>query len=374
MKKLLFLLISTSLIFQSCIRDNEDPVAVSPLEGAVADPNVAGPTQPNQVWIDLSDVDGSGNPKQTLNKRTDWEFAFYSGDQFKVIINSSIMMAAGKIPGATDINQVKESDVAALKLKVQVANFDPSNVGYIDDVKGNFPTDDTAISEIALNDAENAVYLINMGRAISTENVPLGSVVTGGEQRGWMKVQITRSGNSAYKIKYANISETTYKEYTISKNPDYNFNYFSLTNNKEVLVQPQKTKWDLCFTVFTNIIEGAGTYIYADFVTDNIVGGSASYQVDIPQNTNASEYYNNFKASDIVSSRFNITDQRTIGANWRNPVGTNGLEVYGDRFYIIKDPDGFYFKLRFTRMTKAITDENGQAGERGFPQFEYKPL
>jgi hypothetical protein len=44
-----------------------------------------------------------------------------------------------------------------------------------------------------------------------------------------------------------------------------------------------------------------------------------------------------------------------------------GLEVYGDRFYIIKDAEGYYFKLRFTRMTST-------AGERGRPQFEYKPL
>lgn len=367
MKKLLFLILSISLLLQSCLKDNEDPIAVSPIEGAVANPAVDGPTQPNQVWVDLSDVDSEGNPKQTLNRRTDWDLAFYSGDSFKVILNSSIMMAAGKIPNITDINQVKESDVTDLKTKVQVANFDPANVAYIDDVNGNFPTGYTAISEIAINDSDNAVYLVNMGRDIYDGDVAVGSITTGGDSRGWMKVQITRSGSSAYKIKYAKIEDTNYKEYIISKNTDYSFNFFSLTNSKELLIQPQKEKWDLCFTVFTNVIEGAGTYIYGDFVVDNIVGGAASYQVTVPSNVNATEYYNNFKASDIDMSKFNYADQRTIGANWRNPVGTNGLETYGDRFYVLKDPEGFYFKIKFLRMT------NDQ-GIRGYPQFEYKPL
>jgi len=86
------------------------------------------------------------------------------------------------------------------------------------------------------------------------------------------------------------------------------------------------------------------------------------------------EAYNNFKTSDIDPSKFIYDDQRVIGSNWRNPVGTNGLKVYGDRFYILKDPNGYYFKLRFTRLTKANTDDQGVKDERGFPSFEYKPL
>lgn len=366
MKKLLFLLISI-VTLQSCLKDNEDPIAVSPIEGAIANPSVDGPTQPNQVWVDLSDVDDQGNPKQTFNMRTDWDLAFYSGDSFKVVLNSSVMMAAGKIPNINDISQVKESDVAELKTKVQVANFDPTNVTYVDDFKGNFPTGYTAISEIAINDTDNAVYLVNLGKDIYKESVPVGSITTGGDERGWMKIQITRAGGAAYKIKYADVASTSYKEYTIAKNTDYNYSFFSLKNNKELLIQPQKQKWDLCFTVFTNMIDGAGTYIYGDFVLDNIMGGAASYQVIIPSNVNATEYYNNFKASDIDMSKFNYSDHRTIGANWRNPVGTNGLETYGDRFYVLKDPEGFYFKIKFLRMT------NDQ-GVRGYPQFEYKPL
>jgi hypothetical protein len=58
------------------------------------------------------------------------------------------MMAAAKIQNAVNIENVKESDVKALKDDVQVANFNPDNVQYIDDVKGNFPSGATAIEEI----------------------------------------------------------------------------------------------------------------------------------------------------------------------------------------------------------------------------------
>ncbi|UOU98021.1 HmuY family protein [Chryseobacterium daecheongense] len=361
MKKILFcFLIGTSLISQSCINDNEDPVSIAPTDGEVVNPDVGGATQPNQVWIDL------GTNTQILTKRTDWDLAFYSGSAFKVMLNSSIMMAAGKIPNVTDIDLVTEANVATLKDEVQVANFNPANVVYIDDVNGNFPSGYTAIGEIKVNDAENAVYLVNMGKEIYTGTVATGSVATGGDSRGWMKVQVVRSGDG-YKVKYANLNDTTHKELTITKNTAYNYNFVSLKNNKEVLVQPERKKWDISFTVFTNTITGAGSYIYADFVTINNLGGAGAYEVKVTAPASGVEAYNNFKASDIDQSKLIYNDQRVIGSNWRNPVGVNGLEVYGDRFYIIKDAEGYYFKLRFTRLTST-------AGERGRPQFEYQPL
>ncbi len=361
MKKILFgLLVGASFISQSCINDNEDSVAVSPIEGAIVNPVVGGATQPNQVWFDLSE----GN--EVLTKRTDWDLALYSGSTFKVVLNSSIMMAAAKIPNATNIDLVTDASVATLKTQVQVANFNPSNEVYVDDVKGNFPSGYTAIEEIKAIDSENAVYLVNMGKEIYTGSVPIGSVTTGGDSRGWMKVQIVRSADG-YKIKYAELTSTTHQELNVAKNVTYNYNFVSLKNNKEVFIQPEKKKWDLCFTVFTNVIAGAGSYIYADFVTNNNVGGVGAYEVMVTAGSGV-EAYNNFKSSDIDQSKFIYNDHRVIGANWRNPVGTNGLEVYGDRFYVIKDSDGYYFKLRFTRLTKSDT------GERGYPQFEYKPL
>ncbi len=366
MKKILFtLLVGALFITQSCINDNEDAVAVPGVQGSITDPNVGGPTQPNQIWIDLSDVDSNNKPKQTVTRRTDWDLAFYSGSSFKVILNSSIMMAAGKVTGITDFSQVNQSNVTALMSQVQVANFNPSNVPYIDEVKGNFPEGYTAIQEIKLIDADNPVYLVNMGKEIYNGSVAEGAVATGGNSRGWKKVQILRAGEG-YKVKSADLDGGNYYEVTVAKNTAYNYSFVSLKDKRQLFIQPEKNKWDLCFTVFTNTIDGAGSYIFADFVTHNNVGGVGAYEVLVSSGSGL-DAYNNFKLSDIDPSKFTYTDQRIIGASWRNPVGTNGLEVYGDRFYIIKDADGYYFKVKFSRLTNL-------KGERGYPQFEYKPL
>ncbi len=368
MKKILFyLLFGVSFISQSCINDNEDPVAVIPSEGRSVDAKVGGPTQPNQVWVDLSDVDQDGNPRKYTNVRTDWDLAFYSGNEFKVILNSSIMMGAAKIPNATDISAVNQSDVATLTTQVQVANFNPSNTIYIDDVNGNFPSGYTAIGEVKEQASESGVYLINMGKELYTGNVAVGSVATGGNSRGWMKLQVTKEGNG-YRVKYGNLDATgdQIKNVLINKNAAYNYTFFSLKNNTQVTIQPEKNKWDICFTVFTNIIEGAGSYIYADFVTTNNIGNVGAYEVKVASAASMIETFNNFKKSDVDDSKLIYKDQRVIGANWRE-VGPSGYQVKGDVFYILKDSEGTYFKLRFSSLTD-------NAGERGHAMFNYKAL
>lgn len=366
MKKILLgLLVSVSVISQSCLNDNEDVIAVPKIEGTTFEPTVGGGAEPNQVWIDLSEVDSKGKPIQTLNKRTDWDLAFYSGSEFRVALNSSIAMGAGKVPNATSLSQVNETNIGDLITKIQVSNYDAANVVYVDDVKGNLPAATTAIEEIKATESENAIYLVNMGKDLYNGTVPTGSALTGGDSRGWMKIQIVRYGEG-YKIKYAELNSTAIKEAVITKNNAYNFTFFSLKSDKVVNIQPEKQKWDICFTVFTNIIQGAGSYVYADFVTSNVLGGVGVYEVKANAPLTGTEAYNNFKTSDIDQSKFVYNDQRIIGSNWRT-AGPGGSYINNSVFYIIKDPNGHYFKLKFM----ALTDTNGN---RGFPQFEYKPL
>lgn len=365
MKKILFyLLIGSSFIAQSCINDNEDPVAVIPSQGKTVKPFVDGPAQPNQVWIDLSDVDLDGEPKQTVNKRTDWDLAFYSGNGFKVMLNSSIMMAAAKIPNATDITTVKEADVTALMAQVQVGNYNAANSIYVDDVTGNFPDGYTAIEEVKANDSENGIYLVNMGKELYQGNISLGAVITGGNSRGWMKIQVTRQGD-AYKVKYAPLNSASISQVTINKNSAYHYTFFNLKTNNEVTIQPEKNKWDISFSVFTNIIPGAGSYTYADFVVTNNLANVGAYEVKVASGSMI-EAFNNFKKEDVIESKLVSNDQRVIGGNWRE-VGPAGYQVKGDVFYIIKDSAGNFYKLRLTKLTD-------DSGVRGHSMFQYKAL
>lgn len=367
--KILFILVF-AVFLQSCFAADEDPVSVPPITGQTLEPDLGGDKQGNQVWVDLSEP---LERSMTSNLRTDWELGFYSGNEFRVVINGSIIMAVGKIPNAADIDAITASQVSSLQNEVMVGSFVASNLQYVDNPDGMFLNQTTGIAPISSNDNENPVYLVNMGRDIYNGTISPGSAITGGDYRGWMLLQITRS-NEGYKIKYKDLaSANPHSEYIVSKNPDYSLNFFSLKSGKEVIIQPKRKNWDIGFTVFTNEVFytpgglSAGSYVYADFVINNITDGVGSYQVDVPSGTNADQYYSNFKTSDIDASKFIFNDQRAIGDHWRTVTGNNGAQVYGDRFYIIKDAEGFFFKLRFNKMMNT-------KGERGYPQFEYEIL
>ncbi len=355
-----FILLNTAV---SCIREDDSPVKLPPIKGAILSPEVGGATEPNQVWIDLSE----GSMK--TSRRDAWDQGFYCGKDFRVILNSSVMMAAGKIENATDIDAVTPKLTEELQEKVQVANFEP-NAQYIDDPAGNYLTQTTGIAAIKVNDGENPVYLINIGHRLYNGPTSPGSVYTMGDSRGFMKIRVLRYGDG-YKIQYAQLQDKTHKEILVTKNSDYHFKFLNLENGSFGNVQPEKKKWDLCYTVFTNLTNNPAnnmltSYVFSDSVLGNLLSGVYAYHVKTAPGK-AEQEYNAFKKEDIKASEFVSNDQRVIGSNWRTTTGPNGAEVFTDRFYILKDADGFYFKIRFLRM------KNSEE-YRGFPQFEYQPL
>lgn len=368
MKYLKIFSLLSIVALQSCFSADEDAVPVAPLTGSVVNVAVGGPTESNQVWIDLSNYE---NPAS--NKRTDWDLGFYTGDDFRVVINGSLAMTVAKIPNATNIAQVKESDVTALKDLAQVGTFSSANLQYVDNPNGNFLTQTTGIDPIKENDADNPVYLVNLGREIPAESVVgAGTVNLSGNPRGWKKMQILRTANG-YKIKYADVGSAAINEYVINKDTEYNFNYFNLKTGAPAKIQPKKKNWDLAFTTFTNEVftspgVSAGSYFYADFVITNTLNGVGAYQVNASGNID--QAYNAFKLSDVDQSKFVFNDHRALGDKWRTTTGTQDNpqpHVYSDRFFVLKDAEGFYFKLRFNTM-------KDKSGNRGYSNFEFDPL
>ena len=315
------------------------------LGGSIA-PELGGPNEGNQVFVDLS------SQSTTLAQRDSWDLGFYNGNEFRVTINSSIYMATKELT-ETDIDAVTPASVASLQPQVAVGTFDPSNAAYVDAPNGNIL--ETAISEISTNAADNKVYLVNLGYEVGTATPTTGSVAVAGDQRGWKKIRILRTGDD-YVLQYANLDDTSHQEIIISKNTDFNFTHFSFNTNNLVNVEPKKDKWDISFTVLTNILTGAGSYGFSDFVIHNRKGGAVSYQVATNDVT-----YDDFTLSNLAEANFS-QDQTTIGSNWRDVFSGTART---DRFYIIKDPNGNIYKLKFL----ALTNQNG---ERGYPEFEYQ--
>jgi hypothetical protein len=316
--------------------------------GGSFSPEVGGPNQGNQVYVDLS------SQSSTLVQRDSWDLGFYNGNDFRVTLNGSIFMAA-KALASTNIDLITQDDVSAIQSQVAVGTFDPDNSAYIDAPNGNIM--ETAIEEVSLNDNENQVYLLNLGYEVGTDVPNPGSVSVVGDHRGWKKIRILRRGEK-YILQHANLNDNTHQEIAISKNSNFNFNHFSFISENLIQVEPQRKKWDLCFTVFTNIINGAGSYGFSDFVYHNRKGNAMAYMV------NTSEFqYENFEYDDIIESNFS-SNQDIIGSSWRSVFeGT----AFDDRFYIIRDPNQNFYKIKFLGL-------NNNDGIRGYPEFQYKLL
>jgi hypothetical protein len=369
MKKQFYFLSLVAIFFASCSDDEnaiipEVPSEPGAISEAIVEPFLGGPNQQNQVYIDLS------TNQQTPVLRDAWDLGFSTGSDFRVIINGSIKMAV-KQTTSTDITEVQTEDAS-----VAVGFSTYSTMGYVDNptgiLQGAGSGEGTAIAEISTNNADNKVYLVNLGYEVGTTTPTVGSVTTDGAARGWKKIRIIRQGND-YVLQHADLNATTAQSITISKNTDYNFVFVSLDNGQTVNVQPKKNQWDLNFSGFTNYFPFGGsniTYYFSDFVSTNMLGGTQVYEVIVADATQTEAQYESFSLVNVTTSNFNvsITDQRVIGSNWRNGGGPNSLpSIKDDRFYVLKDVDGNLYKLRFLALTN-------EQGVRGYPVFDYKLL
>lgn len=379
-----FYFISIALLtLASCgKKDDSNPPAPNTIpttEKAIVKPEVGGPNQPNQVFIDLA------TNTQKVVKRDSWDFGFYSGDDFRVIINSSLKMAVKQLE-TTNIDEVQSVDES-----VSVGFQTLAKLGYVDNPtgvlksEGNVPGKGTAIAEISATNDENKVYLVNMGNAISTTEPAAGATNLEGEKRGWKKIRITRSSDGkGYVIQYANLEDTTHKTITVNKNSEYNFVFLNLNTGQTIEIQPKKNSWDLCFTPWTNYTstaqpatdENTVTYYFADVVLNNIHGNTSVLQITKDKDGNSfadadkrDAAYTSFNRAsitpqDIQQFTNNLNNQLIIGASWRSTFN----KVLNDKiFYIIKDSEGNLFKLRFLALVN-------ESGVRGYPVFEYELL
>ena len=99
-------------------------------------------------------------------------------------------------------------------------------------------------------------------------------------------------------------------------------------------------------------------YFMQDMIMSNNVGGVETAEV-----LTSTVSYENFKEANLDGITF--SDSRNVIANnWRSTQPATGVKK--DRFYIVKDPNGNYYKLKFNKMGLA-----SDGGDRGRPEIEY---
>ncbi|MFN8252529.1 MAG: HmuY family protein [Ferruginibacter sp.] len=346
MKHLSYLTILAALAFASCKKD-VDPI-IPPTNDAEVQLNGIAAAEPgsaagNAVYLDLA----ASQQKAVL--RSSWDIGFYCGTDFRVVLNTTSVTGA-KVLGTTDINAVGAADTIGLALTTSQTNPLPEQLAYFDDISGDLTK--TVIPAIAAADADNKVVIINRG--------------TGGgiAARPWMKIRILRN-NNGYTLQYARITETTFKTLLIPKNDIYHFRNVSLENGL-VDNQPEKDKWDIMwsYSLFqANFGAGNVPYNFSDMIAVNYLSGVTVAQKVYGDAATALAAYNNFN-KDSVANTTMLSGKWTIGSSWRSTQPATGARQ--DRFYVIKDAAGNYYKWKCVAMGVG-TD----GGFRGKPQFKY---
>ena len=303
--------------------------------------NGGGVTYPNKVFIDLS------ANRQSAVIRTAWDLGFYTGNEdFRVILNSSSAMMAKQL-NKNDLNVVSAADTIGFSSEVAFSQAAPttSSLAYIDYPNGDLSR--TAIAAISATSSDSKVYIINRGTGVGNP----------APARGWKKVRIIRNTSGGYTLQHADIAATSFSTIDIAKDDVSFFKYISFENGITT-VEPARKKWDITWTYFSNVTNfGAGEvpYLFQDIILIN-------RNVQVAKVMVATKAFADFSEADIAGQTF-LTTQNAIAADWRSGGGPGvSPAVRADRYYIIKDGDNNYYKIRFTALT--------QNGERGYPAFE----
>ncbi len=340
--QLLSIILVTAL-FAACKKESDPIIVVPPstgsslqLNGLIS--NEAGSGAGNTVFVDLS------TDKQTAVARNSWDLGFYSGSDFRVIINSTTS-ATAKVLTKNDLTVVGATDTVGLnKLAL---GFDMASWALVDDVSGNLTK--TVIPAVSATASDNKVIIINPGTG--------GAVAA----KDWYKIRILRSSNGGYTLQYAKLAATSFATVDITKDETLNFKYVALENGTTVNVEPAKELWDFKWSFLlyqTALGSDMVPYAFSDLIAINTLGGVQAAEV-----LTSTVSYDNYSAANVASTAFTSTPD-AIGAKWRSTSPATGVKT--DRFCVVKDSKGNVYKIKFLAMGA------GDGGTRGKPQMEYK--
>lgn len=341
MTKAIYIFILLAIIISSCIPD-EDPVS----------PKDRGDLQSGFMDQSIYDVQGffdlSTNKFVSYNLKGSWDIAFDCKSNF-IVINGA--------------RPVKSAFVDSYDFEFLTDKNIPDSM-YIDEPNGDLMKSAFGqwwIDQTGNEIKKSKVFYVDRGRDERRRSL------------GIYKFQIIDWDENSFTFMYCDIKKLDIViTKTIQKVSDYNFVYFNFsTPDDEVIVEPKNNEWDLLFTENT------------EYVPLNAIGQSEEedaipYQVRgvylNPNLVEAVEFKNIDKIEFNVLTRDDVADvifsknSNVIGYDWKN-FSLQG-EVYAvdpNRIYIIKDTDGFIYKLRLISFFS-------EQGERGFTSFEFQQL
>jgi len=218
-------------------------------------------------------------------------------------------------------------------------------VAWIDSPTGDLES--TVFGPISATDTDNKVFIVKDATGAA-----------------WKKVRVLQNGDG-YTLQHADIAATSFESTEIKKDDAFNFVFFDFSEGN-VQVEPQKDKWDIMYSTFTEIADFTGLpkipYSFKDYIIINRNNTKVGMVMITDKVT-----YENFSLASIEGVTFN-NEINALGALWRMGGGPGTPpSLFTDRFFVIEDAEGNVFKLKFNRLYSLEQ-------ERGKPEFTFELL
>lgn len=340
MKQTTIYLILVVFVLSSCFKEDEKIPAHDP--GDVTEAEVAmHETYSDQVYFDLST-----NTSVSSNKKDIYDLAFESGEEgWHILLNTACFMYAAE-SGTDDFDAPIDTTGYNWKFDKSDGNLDSTAIGAY------FSYDEQDSSKIYTKQ----VYVLNRNYDINAN------------QRGLKKVQFLLVSDSSYTFRYANIDGSDEHTVTLYKDELAYFTYYSFDDGgSQIYTEPLPDQYDLLFTQYTTLLYTDAGEPYDYLLTGVLIN---RYLVETVRDTIMN--FQDITYEDAVALYF--TDQfDNIGYDWKDLEGDvtgGGTPVYvivEGLNYIIKDTEGYIYKLRFTSFYNEL-------GVKGYPNFEYQRL
>ena len=276
----------------------------------------------NQLWFDLS----TGEVVRE-NGRTAWDLAFESAPGgWRVLLNGSRLMSVWPL-GAVDITQPHDTAGLGSLRRVDAASLHPDSLAF-GDWQGT-----------------GTVFIVDLGIA------PDGSAL------GLRKVRLNAVNAWSFQFEHAMLDGSALTAAIVPKDPQRAFTSWSFEQGV-LPIEPLIGAWDLCFTQYTHRFE--------EFSLDYLVNGVLSASTTSVARITGREFAA-ITAADTLSFPFRA-ERNAIGYDWKvYSFETSTYSIVPELAYIIKDADGYLYKMRFVEFY-------GPQGQTGCPLFETVPL
>ncbi|HZF99406.1 MAG TPA: HmuY family protein, partial [Chitinophagales bacterium] len=179
--------------------------------------------------------------------------------------------------------------------------------------------------------------------------------------RYWKVVFVWHSP-TAYKLMFGRLNNSYVDSLVLEKNPNETYTYFTFDGGgKSIVMEPKPDEWDFVFTRYRYIFYNTTPY------TPYLVSGVLLNPQGIAAGLDTAKVFS--EADVAFAQQLPLSTQRDeIGFNWKAyNFATSAYETKQHFTYVIRDREGYYWKLRF------LDFYNGQ-GEKGSPKFEFQRL